>query len=205
MGDDQLQRWAQEWPIEVKFHSHSHLWRLGFCVSMKCDFCEEKATVFFTQVKDDAMKKVALCESCAEEQGVTNPEGLLMADQLLSPAAAPATPKGEFLATKSSGECSACGFTSEDYQKVGRLGCSECYTSFRGDIELRLPTLHKGLIHQGRIPEGLIEVEQLREELAELNADLEKAIEAEDYENAAVIRDRIQQLESRDGEEKSKS
>jgi len=169
---------------------------------MNCDFCDDKATVFFTQVSDGAMKKIALCESCAEERGVTDPEGLLMADQLLSPAASSSSgSEGNILSIDGAGECPACHFTLADYQKVGRLGCSQCYYAFNQEIEPRLPTLHKGLKHEGRVPEGMVAVEQMREEIAALKVALQQAILAEDYEEAANLRDRIQKIETKNGEE----
>lgn len=150
------------------------------------------------------MKKVALCESCAEERGVTDPEGLLMADQLLGNNA-PLQEVAETLKIDQEGECPACGFRTEDYQKVGRLGCSECYGAFYEGIAGRLPTLHKGLKHEGRVPEGLLEVEKRRAELESLTEDLEKAIQEEDYEQAAILRDQIQNLEAQSGKETAQS
>jgi len=174
---------------------------------MKCDFCDQKATVFFTQVTDGAMKKIALCESCAQKKGIEDPEGFLIADHLLKPLGSKPSPKPQVAAAGVVLECSSCGFSADDYQKVGRLGCADCYTIFQGEIEPRLPSIHKGVFHQGRVPEGLVEAEKLREQLAGLQQDLEKAIAEEDYENAATLRDRIHKFEMHDddGEEESLS
>ena len=49
---------------------------------MKCDVCEEKATIFFTQLIQGKKKKVNLCQSCADEKGVTDPTGFALADML---------------------------------------------------------------------------------------------------------------------------
>ena len=51
---------------------------------MKCNFCNQKATVFLTQLADGQMKKVCLCENCAKEKGVTDPTGFSLADMLIS-------------------------------------------------------------------------------------------------------------------------
>ena len=50
---------------------------------MKCDFCSKKATVFLTQLVEGQMKKVCLCDGCAQERGVTDPTGFSLADLLL--------------------------------------------------------------------------------------------------------------------------
>jgi protein arginine kinase activator len=50
---------------------------------MNCDFCDQKATVFLTQLIEGQMKKVCLCDPCAKERGVTDPTGFSLADLLL--------------------------------------------------------------------------------------------------------------------------
>ena len=169
---------------------------------MKCDLCEEKATVFYTQVADGKMKKTALCESCAEQQGITVPNGLLMADQLMGPSLPAESPAAEvFPVSGTSSQCSSCQFTLEDYRKVGRLGCGDCYLAFGTEIEQRLPALHKGLKHEGRYPTGLLEQEERRSLLDGLNDRLQKAITAENYEEAAKIRDELQAAQEEQGGE----
>lgn len=173
---------------------------LIFGVPMKCDSCEQKATVFYTQVADGKMKKTALCDSCAKEQGVTDPTGLLMENQIMMGGGAlkpdvsssdENLPELEVAAAQSSRECPTCSFTIEDYQKIGRLGCGDCYVAFGPNIEQRLPSLHKGLKHTGHVPEGLAELEQKKSKLEELQKKLDQAISSENYEDAARLRDQL--------------
>jgi protein arginine kinase activator len=175
---------------------------------MKCDLCGEKATVFYTQVANGKMKKTALCESCADHQGVTDPNGLLMADQLMGMPLAQETQEVtkslDFLKEGTAVECPSCRFSLEDYRKVGRLGCGDCYLAFGVEIEQRLPSLHKGLEHSGRAPAGLLELELKRSLIDRLNNNLEKAIAIEDYEAAATIRDELQFATKDLSEEESK-
>jgi hypothetical protein len=49
--------------------------------AMQCEHCDNKATVFYTQIIDGIGKKTCLCESCASEQGITDPEGFLLGSQ----------------------------------------------------------------------------------------------------------------------------
>lgn len=183
---------------------------------MKCDSCEQKATVFYTQVANGKMKKTALCDSCAKEQGITDPTGLLMENQNMMGGGVPkpeaATlggnlPELEVAVVQSSRECPTCRFTIEDYQKIGRLGCGDCYTAFGPDIELRLPSLHKGLKHTGHFPEGLAELEQKKSKLDDLQKKLDQAIAAENYEDAARLRDELSaatdEAQAAEGEEVS--
>ncbi len=152
------------------------------------------------------MKKIALCESCAKQQGVTDPEDLLMMDQLMDDLSEESMEElslseEDLLSLPPDVTCPSCEFEMEDYHKVGRLGCPQCYTTFKDEIGHRLPAIHKGVAHRGRIPEGFAQVEQIRAQLSELDEDLKRAIAEEDYEKAALVRDRIQHLKEKEGKE----
>ena len=172
---------------------------------MKCDSCEQKATVFYTQVTDGKMKKTALCDSCAKEQGITDPAGLLMADQMMMGVTKPESsgenlPELDVSSNLSSRECPTCSFTIEDYKKIGRLGCGDCYIAFGPDIEQRLPSLHKSLSHTGRIPEGLAELEKKKNIIDDIQKKLDQAIADENYEAAASLRDELKAAQAADKE-----
>ncbi|MDA7888072.1 UvrB/UvrC motif-containing protein [Akkermansiaceae bacterium] len=159
---------------------------------MKCDSCEEKATVFYTQIADGKLKKFVLCESCAQEKGITDPNGLLMAEQVLDHTLS--VPDAEVISLESSGECTTCGFGIGNYQKVGRLGCPDCYDVFAKEIGERIPTMHKNSTHRGYSPVGLMATQAREAKLIDLNARLSKAIESENYEEAAKLRDELESL-----------
>ncbi len=164
---------------------------------MKCDSCDEKATVFYTQIADGKLKKFVLCESCANEKGITSPDGLLMAEEILNPSVT-AGVEAEIFPVDSASECASCGFTLNDYQKVGRLGCPDCYSTFTREIEQRLPSLHKGAEHTGYVPEGLAERLAFSDEMSALQERLQAAVDEENYEEAAKVRDEIDQLKSQE-------
>jgi len=179
---------------------------------MQCDYCKNKATVYFTQIIDGVSKKASLCETCASQQGVTDPEVFLMDGKGANEK------KGENEPSKKSKEndelvtvvagtvgaatkevvCLDCGFTLEDLKRIGRLGCSSCYTVFRKDLMHSLSNMHKGISHQGRVPDGMMESLELQQKEEKLIQDLDKAIKDEEYEKAAVLRDQLTKL--REGE-----
>ena len=166
---------------------------------MQCEHCDNKATVFYTQIIDGISNKKCLCESCASQQGITDPEGFLLGSQDIikqNPAStAKATPKIETaMASSSIRCCPGCGFAFDDLKKTGRLGCSECYNFFRKEIKHNLGGMHKGTSHAGRVPEGMIKAYKELQELEELQQRLDEAITAEDYEKAAALRDQIGKL-----------
>ena len=167
---------------------------LGF-LRMECDFCEKKATVFLTQLVEGEMKKMCLCEECAEDKGVTDPTGFSLADSVLGAGGAP--DQGHVVTNPDEGSpCPVCGFTFNKFQQVGRLGCSECYRTFEDEIGRRLKGMHKGSLHVGRVPEGLLEAHARQQRLDRLRDRLEQAIAAENYEEAAGLRDEIHEIET---------
>lgn len=160
---------------------------------MKCDYCENKATVFLTQLAEGQMKKVCLCDPCAKERGVTDPTGFSLADMLLKQFPQPA---GQ-VKKKGGGvkACPECGFTHEDFQKVRRFGCGTCYAVFGDEVGMMLQGMHKGMAHVGKVPEGLMESHFRNQRLEEMRGKLEAAIASESYEEAAEIRDQIRTLD----------
>ena len=165
---------------------------------MKCDYCDSKATVFLTQLAEGQMKKVCLCDSCAKERGVTDPTGFSLADMLLGNLqAAPIGVSAKRREKMPAGgkACPQCGFSFEDFQKVRRFGCGECYHVFAEQLAPMLRGMHKGLRHIGKVPEGLMETHFRHQRLEELRNKLEQAIASESYEVAADLRDEIRTLD----------
>lgn len=165
---------------------------------MKCDSCQGKATVFYTQVIEGKLRKFVLCEACAQKKGITNVDDLLMGEDLLGNSA-PQTKIQDLVAELNQDDCRSCGFSLDDFRKVGRLGCPDCYDVFSREIAERLPSMHKGGIHKGYLPEGVAMKQALKSELACLAEKLASAIEDERFEEAAMLRDQICKIEEKKG------
>lgn len=163
---------------------------------MQCDLCQNEATVFLTQIVKDELKKMSLCKDCAREKGVTDPTGFALA-QLLEGigAATPAEAGGKAQVRPEERSCPRCGFTESQFKKIGRLGCSECYSVFREEVESLLRPMHAGSRHVGKVPAGLPRQAVARELMERLRRELEQAVARERYEEAAELRDRVRALE----------
>jgi protein arginine kinase activator len=162
---------------------------------MLCCICKEKeATVHLTQIAGEKMQKVDLCEECAKTKGVNDPTGFSLADLLLGLGASQEIEQAGGTAGL---KCSVCGFTQADFKKAGRLGCPACYQTFADPLESLLKTMHKGTRHVGKVPESLRQGRDLSDRLKTLQKKLTKAIEAEDFEEAAILRDEIKQTTAR--------
>jgi protein arginine kinase activator len=159
---------------------------------MLCDVCRENdATVFLTQIVDGKMQKVNLCEACSKAKGVTDPTGFALADLLLGLGAAQEIEQG----AAEQPRCPQCGFTQGDFKKTGRLGCAVCYDTFGEALESLIKAMHKGTRHTGKVPERLRRAIELKDRVRGLRDDLQKAVDQENYESAASLRDRIRQIE----------
>lgn len=154
--------------------------------------------MFYTQVIEGKLRKFVLCEACAQKKGITNVDDLLMGEDLLGNSA-PQTKIQDLVAELNQDDCSSCGFSLDDFRKVGRLGCPDCYDVFSREIAERLPSMHKGGIHKGYLPEGVAMKQALKSELACLAEKLASAIEDERFEEAAMLRDQICKIEEKKG------
>ncbi len=168
---------------------------------MLCSICKEKEAKFhYTNIAGDKVQKVDLCEACAKSKGMDNPTGFSFADELFGLGA---SQEIEQAGGETGLKCPACGFTQADFKKAGRLGCAECYQTFAEPLEGLLKTMHKGTRHVGKVPESLRQSSSVSDRLKSLQKKLAKAIEAEDFEQAAVLRDEIKQATARAADPKA--
>ena len=177
---------------------------------MLCSACKEKpATVHLTQIVGDKMQKLDLCEDCAKLKGVNDPTSFSLADAdvLFGLGASQEIEQagGNALriradvreieqAAGTETKCPRCGFTQADFKKSGRLGCPECYTTFAEGLEGLLKSMHKGTRHTGKVPAALRESREQADRLKLLQRRLAKAIDDENFEQAASLRDEIKHL-----------
>ena len=161
---------------------------------MACEHCgKHEATIQLTQVENNEMKVLHLCESCAAERGV-EPASEKSAN----------APLVDFLAQigevtdgeKVAGKCPSCGLGIDQLRQTGRLGCGVCYTHFEEHLRSLFRRLHGGTKHVGKVvlPTDPDETDRTAR-VVSLRRSLQRAVEAEDFEHAATIRDQLRKLE----------
>ncbi|MDB4914383.1 MAG: UvrB/UvrC protein [Gemmatimonadetes bacterium] len=161
---------------------------------MVCDNCHERdAVVNLTTIENNSVRQLHLCEQCAAERGV---------ETSVAPAKHPlgmfleAVQKQSMPASTEAGKCAFCGLTMKDFRETGRLGCARCYTTFEPSMRELLRRVHGGPKHIGRVYRAPAEeVFEKAGVLGELRDKLRRAIEQEQFETAAELRDRIRVLE----------
>ena len=171
---------------------------------MQCDICgKKKATVHLTEIVDEQMSEMHLCEECARQKSVQMEQQFGLADLLAGLSqAAPTTKESKEGALK----CSGCGLNYEDFRKFGRLGCSQCYVFFQEHLAGLLRKIHGSNRHLGKAPHAFKEQAltpvstsaalSTSDSLEDLKKHLRSAIVAEDFEKAAMLRDKIKNLEN---------
>jgi len=161
---------------------------------MLCDNCKERdAVVHLTQIEEGTVKQRHLCEKCAAEQGVETTiampkhplAGLLQAAQQQAQ-----TVQGDAV------RCTFCSATLRDFRASGRLGCAHCYGAFESSLRELLRRVHGNSRHAGRrYDPPRPELLQRDTTLGELRDKLRRAVESEQFELAADLRDRIRVIE----------
>ena len=164
-----------------------------------CEVCGEKpAKIHSTKIVNGEAITTHLCQECARKQslGGQNPSISNIFSGIFNlEAATLKVPQKEDLIT-----CESCNQTYRSFKESGRLGCPDCYDTFE---ELLLPLLNKvqkGNQHKGKHPHGIPQPSR-EDQLAGLRRDLQKAVEKEEFEQAATLRDEIRRLECEDQNE----
>jgi protein arginine kinase activator len=164
---------------------------------MSCEQCREReAVIHLTQIVNEQVTTLHLCERCAAEKGVE------------SPGSQPKTPLGTFLAAmgqelpeqvpapRAGDNCPRCGGSLQDFRESGRLGCPECYRSFEVPLRDLLRRLHGSTHHMGeRYSDKEPAIPNEPRQAAELREQLRLAVETENFELAAELRDRLRVVE----------
>lgn len=168
---------------------------------MLCDICgKNPATVHLTEIIDEQMNELHLCEECARQKSAQMEQQFGLSD-LLAGMAEFEKPSKEVEDAKSV-KCSNCGLTYADFRKIGRLGCGGCYSSFKKYLAPLLKRIHGSTQHLGKSPLKIAKTPRKKIDLQELRNELQKAIEMEAFEEAAKIRDQIKEMEKKSDEVK---
>jgi protein arginine kinase activator len=160
---------------------------------MKCQFCSNPATVHLTDVVHKKKREMHLCDSCAREKNLI-PE----ASQELNVPAVLQLVLGSLQASPgplaADAVCPECGTPYAHFKAQGRLGCPHDYEAFRPLLEPLVERVQNNSVrHVGKVPlrhrRRLLGARRV-----ELEAQLQSAVQAERYEEAARLRDQIRGL-----------
>jgi protein arginine kinase activator len=171
---------------------------------MICQECNQRpATLHFTKIVNGEKTEFHLCDKCAQEKGdiyiINNSSGfsinnllagLFSIEPQIQQSQENPFEKKEVL------QCERCSMTFPQFIKVGRFGCSNCYTAFKDQLKPIYKRLHSGnRSHNGKIPQRIGGTMHIKKNIEELKQQLQDMIANEEFEKAAVIRDEIRLLD----------
>jgi protein arginine kinase activator len=157
---------------------------------MRCESCNKNpATVHLTEIRNGEKTELHYCEPCAQSEGVNT---LMTPQSFLSQLVEPNVAGGHEVEIR----CPQCGLSYAEFRQRGRLGCGEDYRLFGEGLRQLLERIHGSTQHLGKVPGRVGQSLKRERELIELRRELSQAIQREQYEQAAELRDRIRILEN---------
>jgi protein arginine kinase activator len=166
---------------------------------VKCQICDNPATVHLTDIVNKKKRELHLCERCARERNlIPEPPGPQLDLKALLNLLMHSFPQGQQPAPEgaeqsgaaplpSAGACQVCGITLAEFKAEGRLGCPHDYESLRDALEPLLERIHRSVVHAGKAPRAV--------RVREWKKQMQAAVATEDYEEAARLRDLIRTAE----------
>lgn len=180
--------------------------------AMLCNKCQQReAKIYCTEIVNGLKKEQYLCEQCAaeyasfqmggEETKKEMPSGSLFSG-LLEKEYKNQEEKMDEMPT-----CSNCGMSYSEFLKTGKFGCAQCYSEFGKVFDKSLKQIQGNDTHHGKIPNGFVSPAQKAiddiSEIDKLTLKLQYAIEKEQYEEAAKLRDMIHKMRNNDDDDSS--
>lgn len=153
---------------------------------MLCERCHNNpATAILTQTVNGRTITEHLCAECAYLNGFTGLfNGFPFSEVLQS------------MSRASGGKrCEGCGASLDEIVESGRIGCAECYKTFRAELAPTIQNIHGKAIHVGKRPHRLRREIPEKVRLEQLKSDMQTAVSNENFEMAAKLRDEIRKLQ----------
>jgi protein arginine kinase activator len=157
-----------------------------------CDLCGKgDGSMKVSQLdKDGKVTELWVCADCARQRGFTEVEKLKATVAEIITDLKTRIDEGDSMLV-----CSNCGLSYAEFKRQGRLGCAECYVSFHEQLLPLIRRIHDAVQHVGRTASGGRKQAQMKLNVQKLRDALSGAIQDEDYEKAAALRDQLRRTE----------
>lgn len=166
---------------------------------MVCQICNvNEATIHLTEIVNNQMIEVHICETCAKEKAVDVTPPISFNEVLSGLVDFTVRPESDDVDLR----CPTCGLTYRKFRDSGRLGCDRCYHAFQSVLFPLIKRIQGTTHHLGKNPAHLNETYQMELELKELMEKLQEAVATEKFEDAVLLRDKIKMIEKRQMESK---
>ena len=165
---------------------------------MLCQSCgKNQANTHIKKVINGELTEYMLCDKCAAKLGYSNIfDGFGFSfDNLLGSFFAANGPKFMPLNNK---RCDFCGSSLEDISNTGKVGCSKCYDVFFDQLMPSIKRIHGNTKHAGKYASAVGQENIIKNEIQALNEKMKVAINEQNFEEAARIRDKINGLKGKE-------
>ena len=165
---------------------------------MLCENCKERsASVILKQETPDGPIERNLCEKCAfnlQTFSFSPNQEPMSIQQFLSQWLTGESAQHQTREVQTMPECPGCGLTFQRFLEIGKFGCPTCYDTFRERLPKVFGKLHSGsTTHEGKVPASFNEKVTIKKKIESLRAHMQDAIQVENFEEAAVLRDEIKE------------
>jgi protein arginine kinase activator len=175
---------------------------------MLCQICKKRpANVHVVKAINGVKSELHVCDECAKENelgvGLQMPgmETPFSFSNLLAGFIDFTGGGGTIPNTIQQGmKCPECGLEYNEFRNTGRFGCSGCYEAFGQRLEPLFKRIHGNTQHAGKVPKRTGGIIRIKRDIEKMKYELKRAIENEEFEKAAELRDRIRNLESKEGD-----
>ena len=170
---------------------------------MLCENCKKNtAVVHMKGLLNGAPTELHLCQECSfnmvNMEMPTSLEnifkGILESVQSMGPMTIGPLSNRQVV-RKAPGPCNVCGLSYDQFKATGKLGCEACYQAFPKEIVALFKNVQGSSHHEGKFPKRVGTQFRQQREVDKLRSTLKKAIDEENFEEAARIRDQIRNLE----------
>lgn len=159
---------------------------------MLCNECgKNEARVHVTHIINGKKTESHLCEECAKKNQTFLNSSFSM-ENLFSEMLNNAFNTTTYYPSKG---CLKCGMTFDEFRNTGKFGCSDCIGTFKNRLMPVVKNIQGYDIHTGKIPKRAGGSYKIQKDIEKLKVQLKQAVENEEYEQAAQLRDKIRELE----------
>lgn len=160
---------------------------------MLCDYCgKNQATALFKQSINGKTQHLHICDECANAMLYQN----IFSDFSINEIFSKSLFSGGYSNSKVQKVCDKCQSTLDEVMNTGKVGCDQCYCVFGNELLRTIEKIHGKSNHVGKVPESAQGTRRLRNQITEYKVQLNQMIAEQDFEQAAILRDKIRQLES---------
>jgi protein arginine kinase activator len=162
---------------------------------MLCQVCNKNnATVHYTKIINGEIEELHLCDKCAMNNNEFEFDSTFSFHKLLTGLID--ILQGGTVKEEDDIICSSCGLSYSKFKQTGKFGCPHCYDNFKTKLLPLFKGIHGHSEHIGKIPKRANKNIIKRKEIGKLRKELDELVNKEAFEKAALVRDKIKQLEN---------